>query len=100
MRGAIWGTTGASLMQGSFGVRQSHQNHAVMQKWQHHAQERRLLPAVQALGGGEHGRWPAGQRAAGPECASAVQEVLQGRRHIAEARGTSEYEAIRGRQIL
>src|SRR5688572_25616559 len=73
-------------------VGQAHYQHAVVKKRQHHRDERGLLPAVQARGGGEHARRLAGERAALPEERSAVEEMLERRRHVAEARRAAERE--------
>ena len=52
----------------------------------------RFLAAVQAAGGGEHARRLADERAAVPEERSPVEEVLERRRHVAEARRAAERE--------
>src|SRR5712664_2841596 len=44
----------ARIGQAAFSVRQTDQVHAVMQEWNHHGQQRRVLTPVQSLGGGEH----------------------------------------------
>ena len=75
------------------GVGQAHHQHAVVQERQHHRDQRGLLAAVQAGGGGEDARGLAGERAALPEERGAVEEVLERRRHVAEARRAAEGEA-------
>ena len=73
-------------------VGQAHHQHAMVQERQHHRDERGFLAAVQAAGGGEHARRLADERAAVPEERSPVEEVLERRRHVAEARRAAERE--------
>src|SRR3954468_1799390 len=84
---------GARGVQASFGIRRAEDQHAVVQERQHHGDERRFLAAVQACARREHARRLAGQRAALPEKRTTVPEMLQRRRHVAEASGAAEREA-------
>ena len=65
----------------------------VVKKRQHHRDQRGLLAAVQARAGGEHARRLAGEGAALPEERGAVEEMLERRCHVAEARRAAEREA-------
>src|ERR1700761_1618235 len=86
-RGAALRRWGPALRRGK-----GHQIHAVMEQGKHHGDERRLLAAVQGLGRGENRRRLVGERAAQPNAARAVEEMLERRRHVAEASRASEDE--------
>src|SRR3569832_1591172 len=74
-------------------VRQAGDQHAVVEQWQHHRNQRGLLSAVQRRGRGEHRRRFARERAGEPHAARAVEKVFERRGHIAEAGGTTERKA-------
>ncbi len=65
----------------------------MVQQRHHHRQQRGLLAAVHAAGGGEHAGRLAGQCPGEPLRRGAVQEVLERRGHVAEARGRAERQA-------
>ena len=79
--------------QGRLRVRDAHQQAAVVEQGQGHAEQGGFLSAVQAAGRREHARRLAGQGAREPLRPGAVQEVFQGRGHVAEAGGTAEQQA-------
>ena len=91
--GAVGRAAGAGGVELGLGVGQADDQHAVVQERQHHRDQGGFLAAVQAGGGGEDAGRLAGERAALPEERGAVPEVLERRRHVAEARRAAEGEA-------
>ncbi len=71
-------------------IRQAQQQHAVVQKGQHHRHQRRFLPTVNTAGSSEYTSRFAGKGACQPLCGRTIPEVFHGRCHIAEACGRTE----------
>src|SRR6185312_7473664 len=62
--------------------------------------KRRLLPAVKSLRRGEYASRLAGQRTRYPQARCGVEEILERSRHVAEAGGAAEEQAVGVPQIL
>ena len=77
-----------------FRVRHADDQHAVMQQRQHHAEQRALLAAVRRRSRGEHAGRLVDEGSRDPELARGIEEILEGRRHVAETRRAAEQQAV------
>ena len=99
VRRAVRRAARARLEEGRLGVRHADDQHAVMQQRQLHAEQRALLSAMRRGARREHACGFVGEPPRQPQLARRVEKVLERRRHVAEARGAAEQQAVGFREI-
>src|SRR5690606_12623068 len=85
MTGTIGGAAGPGLCQLRLAEGQSAHHHAMVEQGIEHAQQCAFLPPMHGRGRGEYRRGLVDERAGEPQGGGAIDEVLHGRGHVAEA---------------